>query len=75
MVGQANWLIMIHYSPSVVFSIEEEVCADNGYTHSHDAQDHQDQHHEPVHIVNLVGPEWGEDEVPERWAENINVFM
>lgn len=53
-------------SPSVVLGIEQEVGAHDGDTHGHDAEDDQDQHHEAVHIVNFVGPERCEDEVPEE---------
>lgn len=53
-------------SPSVVLSIEEEVSADNCDTHGDNAEDNQDQHHEPVHVVDLVGPKWSEDEVPGK---------
>lgn len=49
--------------PSVVFSIEQEVCTHDGDTHSHNAQDDQDQHHETIHIVDFVGPKRCEDEV------------
>lgn len=55
---------MLH-SPSVVLSIEQEVCANNGNANCHDAEDNQNQHHKTVHIVNFVGPEGGEDKVPE----------
>ena len=50
--------------PSVVFCVEEEVGADNGDADGHDGQDQEHQQHEPVHVVDLVGPERGEDEVP-----------
>lgn len=43
-------------SPSVVFSIEEEVGANDGHAHGHDAQDYQHEHHESIHIINLIGP-------------------
>lgn len=51
-------------SPSVVLSVQQEVCAHNSDAHGHNAQDDQDQHHETVHIVDFVGPEGREDEVP-----------
>lgn len=54
------------YSPSVVLSIEQEVRTHNGDTHSHDAKNNQDEHHEAVHIVDFVGPKRCEDEVPEE---------
>lgn len=50
--------------PSVVLCIEKEVGTDDGNTDSNNAQDHQNQHHKSIHIVNLVGPERCEDEVP-----------
>lgn len=54
------------HSPSVVLSIEQEVCANDGNANRHDAEDNQNQHHKTVHIVNFVGPKGGEDKVPER---------
>lgn len=56
-------------SPSVVLGIEKKVCTHNGDTHSHNAQDNQDQHHEAIHIVDFVGPERCEDEVPVTWGQ------
>lgn len=53
-------------SPSVVFSIEEEVGTDDGHAHSHNAQDHQHKHHESVHIINLIGPERCENKIPMK---------
>lgn len=53
-------------SPSVVLGVQQEVCAHNGDAHGHNAQDDQDQHHETVHIVDFVGPERCEDEVPVK---------
>lgn len=55
--------------PSVVFCIEKEVGTDDGDADSNDAQDHQHQHHKSIHIVNLVGPERCENEVPEERHE------
>ena len=52
------------YEPAVVFCIEKEVGANNGDADGDDGQNHVDQQHEAVHIVNLVGPEGGKDEVP-----------
>lgn len=51
-------------SPSVVLGVEQEVRAHNSDAHGHDAEDDQDQHHEAVHVVDFVGPERREDEVP-----------
>lgn len=61
-------------SPSVVLGVEQEVRAHDGDAHGHDAQDDQDQHHEAVHVVDFVGPERCEDEVPVRgvWWERWN---
>ena len=52
------------YLPSVVLSVEQEVCADDGDANSDNGQDDEDQEHEAVHVVDLVSPERGEDEVP-----------
>ena len=49
--------------PSVVLSIEQEVGADNGDTHSDHHHDQEHQQHETKHIVDLVLPKGGEDEV------------
>lgn len=54
------------HSPSVVFSIEQEVCANYGDTNCHDAEDDQDQHHKTIYIINFVGPKGCEDEIPEN---------
>lgn len=54
------------HSPSVILSVEQEVRADDGDAHGHDAEDNQDQHHEAVHVVDFIGPKGREDEVPEE---------
>lgn len=49
--------------PAVVFSVEEEVSGyDSHADNDHKQQQHHKQH-EPVHVVDLVRPERGEDEV------------
>lgn len=53
------------YSPPIVLRIQQEVCAHDGHTDSHNAQDDQHQHHEAIDIVDLICPERGEDEIPE----------
>ena len=53
-------------SPSVILCIEEEVSTDDGDANSDDNQDGEDEQHEAIHIVDLVGPERGENEVPCR---------
>ena len=50
--------------PSVILCVEQEVGADDGDADSDDGQDHKDQEHEAVHVVDLVSPERGEDEIP-----------
>ena len=50
--------------PSVVLGIEQEVSTDDGDAHSHYDHDEEHEHHKPVDVVDLVGPEGGEDEVP-----------
>ena len=52
--------------PAVVLGVEQEVGADDGDADGHHRQDHQHQQHEAVHVVDLVGPERCEDEVPGR---------
>ena len=54
--------------PSVILAIEEEVDTDYRDTNSHYKQYQEHQEHEAIHVVDLVGPERGEDEVPERWS-------
>lgn len=51
--------------PSVVFGVEQKVCAYDCHAHGHDDQNQEHQQHETVHVVDLVRPERGEDEVPE----------
>ena len=50
--------------PSVVFGVEQEVSADNGHADGDDDEDQKDQQHEAEDVVDLVGPEGREDEVP-----------
>ena len=59
--------------PSVILCVEQEVGADDGDADSDDGQDHEDQEHEAVHVVDLVSPERGEDEVPVD--HKIRVFV
>lgn len=49
--------------PSVVLGVQQKVGAHNGHAHGHNGQDQEDQQHEAVHVVDLVRPEGGEDEV------------
>ncbi|KAJ8525752.1 hypothetical protein ON010_g15363 [Phytophthora cinnamomi] len=49
--------------PPVVLSIQQEVCAHDGYTQRHDRQNDEHQQHEAIHVVELVVPERREDEV------------
>lgn len=57
------------HSPSVVLSIEQKVCANDGDANRHNAEDDQNQHHKTVYIVNFVGPEGCENEVPETMKQ------
>lgn len=50
--------------PSVVFRIQQEVCAHNGHAHGDHSQDAEHQQHEAVDVVDFVCPKRGEDEVP-----------
>ena len=58
------------YLPPVVLRVEQEVGAYNGDADGDHGQDEEHQQHEAVHIVDLVGPERREDEIPEN--RNIN---
>lgn len=62
--------IAINYSPShlppVIFGIKKEVCTNNSYANSHNAEDDQNQHHKAIYIVDLVCPERGKYEIPEK---------
>lgn len=49
--------------PSVVFGVEQKVCAYDCHAHGHYDQNQEHQQHETVHVVDLVRPERGEDEV------------
>ena len=51
--------------PSVVLGVEQEVGAHDRDAHGDHRQDQQYQQHEAVHVVDLVRPEAGEDEVPD----------
>lgn len=55
--------------PSVVFSVEKEICADNRDTNGDDDENQEDQKHETIDIVDFVGPEGCEDEVPANRIE------
>ena len=50
-------------APSVVLRVEQEVGADDGYADGDDSEDPEDEEHEPVNVVDLIGPERGENEV------------
>mmetsp|Transcript_39194 Transcript_39194/g.116592 ORF Transcript_39194/g.116592 Transcript_39194/m.116592 type:complete len:252 (+) Transcript_39194:187-942(+) len=52
-----------HPLPVVVFRVQEEVGADDRHTSRHGHQNDDHQQHEAIHIVDLVPPEAGEDEV------------
>ena len=56
-------------SPSVVLCIEEEVGADDGDADSDDGEDDEHKQHEAIHIVDLVGPERREDEIPAKHTD------
>ena len=49
--------------PAIVFGVEEKVHGDNGDAHSDHHEDDENEEHEAIHVVDLVRPERGEDEV------------
>lgn len=51
--------------PSVILCIEQEVCADDCHTNCDCDENKEYEKHKSVDVVNLVGPERCEDEVPE----------
>lgn len=51
----------------VVFGIEKEICTDNCYTYGYNDQYEEHEQHKTVDIVNLIGPKWRENKVPENW--------
>jgi hypothetical protein len=57
--------------PSVVLGVEQEVGADDGHADGDNDEDQKDQQHEAVDVVDLVGPEGREDEVPAGQKEVI----
>lgn len=58
------------YSPSVVLWVEEEVGGDDGDTYCDHHHDEKHKQHEPKHVVDLVLPEWREDEVSAHITED-----
>ena len=71
--------ILLHYIPSVIFSIQQEVCADNRDTDCDDNQNDEDEEHETIDVVNLICPERRKDKVPrsnhqqQNWQKCIQV--
>lgn len=63
------------YLPSVVLSIEQEVSTYYGNTHSNDDHDYEYKHHESIDIVDLIGPERCEDEVPTNEINNCSIHV
>lgn len=51
--------------PPVVFRIQQEIRADDCHTDGDSDENEKYQQHEAVHVVNLVGPEGRENEVPD----------
>jgi len=49
--------------PAVVLRIQQQVRRDDGHARHDDREDEEDGEHEAVHVVELVVPEGGEDEV------------
>jgi hypothetical protein len=49
--------------PVVVLGIKKEIYGDNRGAHGHDGQDHVNEHHESVDVIELVVPVAREDEV------------
>lgn len=60
---------MIIKLPSVVFSIEQEISADNSNTDGDYNQNQNDEEHEAVHVIDLVGPKRSKNEIPKAIQE------
>ena len=43
--------------PSIIFRIEQKVCANNGHTAGYSSQNQIDKHHETINIIDFVCPE------------------
>lgn len=52
--------------PSIIFGIQQEIGGDNCHANSHHNQNEKHEKHKSVHVVDLVGPKWGEHKVPEQ---------
>lgn len=55
--------------PSIIFRVEQEISADDGHADSDDDENEKDEQHKAVDVVNLVGPEGCEDEIPANEPE------
>ena len=51
------------FLPSVIFSIEKEVRANDSHANCHNGKDQEYQQHETIHVVNLVSPERGKNKI------------
>lgn len=44
------------FLPSIIFSIEQEVCTHYGHTDGHNGKDQEYKQHETINIVDFIGP-------------------
>jgi len=51
--------------PPIVFSIQQEVGANDGNTYSDNGKYDEDKKHKSIHVIDLVRPERREYEVPK----------
>jgi len=68
---QADIQLIVNLPP-IVLGIQQEVGAHNGNTDSDNCKYYEDEQHKSIHIVDLVGPERREYEVPATATEPHN---
>ena len=59
--------------PSVIFGVQQEISANNGDTNCHNDENHEDEQHESVDVVDFICPKRSENEVPKR-ARKFNII-
>lgn len=62
----------IFFLPSVIFGVQQEIGANDRDANGNNRQDHCDQQHKSVDVINFVGPKRREYEVPKNKLINKN---
>ena len=54
-----------NFLPSIIFSIEQKISADDGDADGNDCQYDNNQKRETIYVIDLVGPERCENKIPK----------